>query len=510
MVLYGLYRTHDSLPLASVLLLAPGPAPGAFFMTTTPAITAPVAVAPPQVRTICCIGAGYVGGPTMAVIANRCPDIQVLVVDLNTTRIDAWNHSDLARLPVYEPGLDAVVGRCRGRNLHFSTEVDAAIAAADMVFIAVNTPTKTRGIGAGQASDLRWVEACARQVARSAQGHTIVVEKSTLPVRTAEAVKAILDAAQEPGNGTPPRTFSVLSNPEFLAEGTAISDLEDPDRVLIGGEDSAAIDALAQVYAQWVEPERILCTNLWSSELSKLTANAFLAQRISSINSIAALCEATEADVQEVARAIGADSRIGPKFLKAGPGFGGSCFQKDILNLVYLCRHFGLPEVADYWESVVTLNTWQQHRIAALVVQKLFGTVTGKRIAILGFAFKADTNDTRESPAIRVCCDLLEEGAQLAIFDPKVTPEQIAHDLRQPQAAADGSWIFCSSAEEACVGADAIVLLTEWSSFKALNWQALAGVMRRPGWVFDSRRVADPVEVEASDLRFWRVGLSTP
>ncbi|NDC15464.1 MAG: nucleotide sugar dehydrogenase, partial [Synechococcaceae bacterium WB9_2_170] len=377
------------------------------------------------IRTICCIGAGYVGGPTMAVIADRCPEIQVTVVDLNAARIAAWNDADLSKLPVYEPGLDAVVGRCRGRNLHFSTAVEPAIAAADMVFLSVNTPTKTKGVGAGQASDLRWIEASARQVAACAQGHTIVVEKSTLPVRTAETVQAILAAAQgdvlgDVASGGEPKTFAVLSNPEFLAEGTAIPDLESPDRVLIGGDDAAAIEALAGVYGQWVPQERILRTNLWSSELSKLTANAFLAQRISSINSIAALCEATGADVQEVAHAIGTDSRIGSKFLKAGPGFGGSCFQKDILNLVYLCGHYGLQEVAAYWQSVVELNGWQQHRIARLVVQKLFGTVTGKRIAILGFAFKADTNDTREAPAIRICQDLLEEGAQLAIYDPKV------------------------------------------------------------------------------------------
>ena len=364
----------------------------------------------------------------MAVIADRCPQVQVTVVDLNQARIDAWNDADLSRLPVYEPGLDAVVGRARGRNLTFSTAVEAAIAEADMVFISVNTPTKTKGLGAGQASDLRWVEACARTVAQAATGHTIVVEKSTLPVRTAAAIQAILAAAQQDDQG---RTFSVLSNPEFLAEGTAIADLEAPDRVLIGGDDPAAIDALAGVYGHWVDEPKILRTNLWSSELSKLTANAFLAQRISSINAIAAVCEASGADVREVARAIGTDSRIGPKFLNAGPGFGGSCFQKDILNLVYLSRHFGLPEVADYWESVVQLNTWQQHRISRLVVEKLFGTVTGKRLAVLGFAFKADTNDTREAPAIRICADLLEEGAQLAIHDPKVETAQMARDLNQ-------------------------------------------------------------------------------
>ena len=445
----------------------------------------------------------------MAVIADRCPQVQVTVVDLNQARIDAWNDPDLSRLPVYEPGLDAVVGRARGRNLSFSTGVEAAIADADMVFISVNTPTKTKGLGAGQASDLRWVEACARTVAQAAKGHTIVVEKSTLPVRTAAVIKTILEAASD---GEDQRTFSVLSNPEFLAEGTAIRDLEAPDRVLIGGDDSASMDDLAAIYAHWVPQEQILRTNLWSSELSKLTANAFLAQRISSINSIAAFCEASGADVREVARAIGTDSRIGPKFLNAGPGFGGSCFQKDILNLVYLCRHFGLPEVADYWESVVALNTWQQHRIARLVVQKLFGTVTGKRLAILGFAFKADTNDTREAPAIRICRDLLEEGAQLVIHDPKVKADQMARDLNQePASQVDrlsgiGSWAEAGSVEDAVMGADAVLILTEWQHYRDLNWQALAAQMRKPAWVFDARSVADPAQIKAAGLSLWRVG----
>jgi len=475
----------------------------------------------PQIRNICCIGAGYVGGPTMAVIADRCPNIQVNVVDLNEARIAAWNDPDLSKLPVYEPGLDVVVARARGRNLYFSTEVDAAIAAADMVFISVNTPTKSKGLGAGQASDLRWVEACARQVAQCAKGHTIVVEKSTLPVRTAEAVDLILKAAQrQVVDGEPPISFAVLSNPEFLAEGTAIRDLESPDRVLIGGENADAIQALVEVYRQWVPHEKILLTNLWSSELSKLTANAFLAQRISSINSLAALCEVTGADVREVARAIGSDSRIGSKFLQAGPGFGGSCFQKDILNLVYLCRHFGLPEVADYWENVVALNTWQQHRISRLVVQKLFGTVTGKRLALLGFAFKADTNDTREAPAICIANDLLEEGAQLAIYDPKVDSEQIARDLQllassPPDAQAgptraalsgEGTWWTCSNVAAAVSGADAVLILTEWQQFRQLDWAALAPLMRRPAWVFDARAVVDSDAVRASGLMLWRVG----
>ena len=458
-----------------------------------------------SINSICCMGAGYVGGPTMAVIADRCPGIQVTVVDLNAERIAAWNSPNLKALPVYEPGLDQVVGRARGRNLHFSTEVDATIAAADMIFLSVNTPTKTRGVGAGQASDLRWIEACARQVATAARGHTVVVEKSTLPVRTAETIETILAASQSSVDGES-KSFSVLSNPEFLAEGTAISDLESPDRVLIGGNDSDALDALASIYKHWVPAERILRTNLWSSELSKLTANAFLAQRVSSINSIAALCETTGADVKEVARAIGSDSRIGSRFLKSGPGFGGSCFQKDILNLVYLCRHYGLDEVAEYWDNVVSLNHWQQQRIARLVVQRLFNTVAGKRVALLGFAFKADTNDTRESPAIQIAKDLLEEGARLSIFDPKVSGSQIHHDLDVPAGDGDGSWQQALDPVQACQGADAVLILTEWSQFSTLDWQSIAAVMRRPAWLFDTRAIAETEAARAAGMQVWTVG----
>ena len=454
----------------------------------------------PSIRSICCIGAGYVGGPTMAVVADRCPHIQVTVVDLNEERIGAWNSADLSLLPIYEPGLDEVVGRARGRNLHFTTSVEGAIATADMVFISVNTPTKTHGVGAGQASDLKWIEASARMLAKAATGHTIVVEKSTLPVRTAQAVKSILEA------GPAGKSFAVLSNPEFLAEGSAIRDLENPDRVLIGGESQEAIEALAGIYGHWVAPEKILRTNLWSSELSKLTANAFLAQRISSINSIAALCEATGADVREVANAIGADSRIGPKFLTAGPGFGGSCFQKDILNLVYLCRYYGLEDVASYWDQVVTLNTWQQHRISRLMVNRLFGTISGKRIAVLGFAFKADTNDTRESPAIQVCLDLLEEGACLAIVDPKVREGQISIDLGKPAGQGEGNWQLVDSVEAAAEGADALVLLTEWQQFGQINWPAVAALMRQPAWLFDSRAKADGAAARAAGLNVWTLG----
>ena len=469
------------------------------------------------ITNICCIGAGYVGGPTMAVIADRCPSIEVTVVDINEDRINAWNDADLSKLPVYEPGLDLVINRARGRNLCFSRDVAGAISKADMVFISVNTPTKKKGLGAGKASDLRWVEACAREVASFARGHTIVVEKSTLPVRTAEVIKTILEAAQSSEvNQKNKCSFSVLSNPEFLAEGSAIKDLEEPDRVLIGGDDPLAIESLSKIYSNWVPEEKILRTNIWSSELAKLTANAFLAQRISSINSIGALCEATGADVREVARAIGTDSRIGSKFLDAGPGFGGSCFKKDILNLVYLSRYFGLPEVADFWEGVVQLNTWHQHRISSLIVKKLFGTLSGKKIAILGFAFKANTNDTRESSAIQIAKDLLEEGALLSIHDPKVDLKQIEKDLNLPakkitefynqSSSNEGSWCFYHNLVDACASADAVLILTEWHEYSQIDWKQVAKKMRSPSWVFDARSIVNSGKVIDAGLKFWRVG----
>ena len=422
----------------------------------------------------------------MAKIAQKCAHIDVTVVDINAERIAAWESDEL---PVYEPGLLDVVKEARGRNLFFSTDVDGAIEASDIIFISVNTPTKTYGIGAGKAADLKYVEKCARQIAKVAKSDKIIVEKSTLPVRTAESIKRILDAA---GNG---RKFQVLSNPEFLAEGTAMEDLDSPDRVLIGGETDedgqAAVKALVDVYANWVPQDRIITTNLWSSELSKLTANAFLAQRISSINSISALCEATGADVDEVAFAIGRDSRIGPKFLKSSVGFGGSCFQKDILNLVYLCNHFGLPEVADYWESVVEMNDYQKRRLSRRIVSSLFNTVSGKRIAILGFAFKKDTNDTRESAAIYVCRDLLEEGANLAIHDPKVSPEHIYRDLGLDPDSKQIS--IHEDPYSASRGAHAIALLTEWDAFRMENtdYARIAEEMEKPAFFFDGRNLTD-------------------
>lgn len=443
---------------------------------------------------ICCIGAGYVGGPTMAMIANKCPDIDVHVVDINQARVDAWN-SDV--LPVYEPGLFDIVAAARGRNLRFTTHVDQAIRDADIIFISVNTPTKTFGVGAGRAANLEYIEKCARRIAEASHGHKIVVEKSTLPVRTAEAVKRILSSA---GNGA---TFDVLSNPEFLAEGTAVEDLLRPDRVLIGGESEGAIQKLVDVYARWVDRKRILTTNLWSSELSKLTANAFLAQRVSSINAISALCEVTGADVDEVAAAIGTDSRIGPKFLRASVGFGGSCFQKDILNLVYLCEHFGLHEVAAYWEQVVRMNDYQKARFARNIVKTMFNTVSGKRIAIWGFAFKKDTNDTRESAAIHVCRDLLREQAIVNIYDPKVSDEQVRNDLRDVMSNSHGELSaydrnlieknvhVAPSMAAAASGAHAIAVLTEWDEFKKADFAAIHASMQKPAFLFDGRNILD-------------------
>ena len=420
----------------------------------------------------------------MAMIAHKCEAHTVTVVDINEARIAAWNSDNL---PIYEPGLDEVVKAARGKRLFFSTDVDTAIREADMIFMSVNTPTKTYGVGAGRAADLRYIEKCARKIAEVSEGDKIVVEKSTLPVRTAESIKTILESNAKG------RNFQILSNPEFLAEGTAITDLENPDRVLVGGDPSpegqAAIQKLVDVYATWVPREKILTTNLWSSELSKLTANAFLAQRISSINAISALCEATGANVDEVAHSIGTDSRIGPKFLKSSVGFGGSCFQKDILNLVYLCEHFGLPEVAAYWNGVIEMNDYQKHRFGRRVISTLFNTVADKKIAVLGFAFKKDTNDTRESAAIYVCGDLLEEQANVAIYDPKVSESQIRDDLN---VSADfAALTVCADAYEACKDAHAVLILTEWDEFKALDFQRIHDSMQQPAFLFDGRNLLD-------------------
>lgn len=424
----------------------------------------------------------------MAMIAKKCPDVRVVVVDVDASRVAAWN-SD--QLPIYEPGLDEIVKSARGRNLFFSTDVDAGIRDSEIVFVSVNTPTKSYGMGAGSASDLTNVELCARRIAGAARSSKIVVEKSTLPVRTAESLKRVLHA-----NSTAHK-FEILSNPEFLAEGTAVADLENPDRVLIGGDVSesgeVAVKKLVDIYARWVPRERILTTNVWSSELSKLVSNALLAQRISSVNALSALCEATGADIDEVAFAAGRDSRIGSKFLKASVGFGGSCFQKDILNLVYLCRHYGLPEVADYWQQVVHVNDWQKSRFVQRIVRTMFNTIAGKRIAVLGFAFKKDTNDTRESAAIDVCRALLAERAQIAIFDPKVSAEAVLKDL----SAATGldperltGRVHCErDAYTAADAADAIVVLTEWDEFRSLDFRRVYDSMKKPAFAFDGRNI---------------------
>ncbi|MEY3948716.1 MAG: UDP-glucose 6-dehydrogenase [Verrucomicrobiota bacterium] len=450
----------------------------------------------PLVKKIVCIGAGYVGGPTMAVIADRCPDIDVTVLDLNEARIAAWNSEDL---PVYEPGLAEVVSRARGRNLRFVGQAEGAayVAAADAVFISVNTPTKTEGEGAGKASDLRYVESCARFIAAHAKGHTIVIEKSTMPVRAADRIKSILATAR------PGVTFDILSNPEFLAEGTAIRDLEEPDRVLIGGERPESIAALAEIYRRWVPAERILSTGLWSAELSKLVANAFLAQRVSSINSISALCEVTGADVEEVASVIGTDSRIGPKFLRASVGFGGSCFQKDLLSLIYISESYGLTEVAAYWQQVVDLNQWQKRRFAdqiAAPIATAEGSLRGRRIAILGFAFKKDTNDVRETPAMDVCRRLLARGATLAVHDYRVTPESVRSEL-----GAQGVEV-AATPEAALAGADGVAVLTEWSAYATLDWARLAGRLKVGAVIHDGRNIVDATAVRRAGLTLRSIG----
>ena len=421
-------------------------------------------------KKILCIGAGYVGGPTMAVIADRCPQYQITVVDLNEKRIAAWNS---AELPIYEPGLEEVVARCRNRNLFYSTDIPKGIREADIIFVSVNTPTKTFGCGAGRAADLQYLEKTARAIVEYADEGKIVVEKSTLPVRTAQAMSRILHSNPKG------LKFQIISNPEFLAEGTAINDLENPDRVLIGGmetpEGQRAIEEVVAIYANWVPRERIITTNLWSSELTKLVSNALLAQRVSSVNSISALCEKTEANINEVTAAAGRDSRIGAKFLKASIGFGGSCFKKDILNLVYLCGYYGLPEVAEYWEQVVRMNDYQARRFVGNMLAAMFNTVADKKIAILGFAFKANTGDTRESPAIAVCCQLLEEHARLRIHDPKALG-----NARLDLEDTEGDISYCEDPYDAVKGAHAIALLTEWDSFRKLDFRRIYDLMESP------------------------------
>lgn len=442
---------------------------------------------------ICCMGAGYVGGPTMAVIAANCPKVRVCVVDLNQKQIDAWNSSNL---PIYEPGLPEVVDKCRGKNLFFSTDIDAEIKAADIIFISVNTPTKTMGIGAGRAANVKNCELCARKIADVSDSDKIVVEKSTVPVRTAQAVRRVLEC-NEKG-----LKFQVLSNPEFLAEGTAIPDLMKPDRVLIGGVQSPegikAAATLVSVYANWVPKEQILTTNLWSSELSKLVANAFLAQRVSSINSISALCEATGANVSEITRAVGMDARIGKRFLNSSIGFGGSCFQKDILNLVYLCETYGLNECAEYWNQVIVMNNYQKKRFSEKMVSSMFNTVTGKKIAILGYAFKKDTGDVRETPSMFVVRDLVMEQAKIHVYDPQVSREDMWGEMNYTcnlsetsHPGLEAAVTTSTDAYAACDGAHALAVLTEWDEFKDLDFKRIYKNMAKPAFVFDGRNILD-------------------
>jgi len=458
-----------------------------------------------RLHNICCIGAGYVGGPTCATIALRCPHVKVTIVDLNEARIAAWNSDDL---PIYEPGLDEVVKQCRGKNLFFSTDVKGAIQEADIIFASVNTPTKVLGVGAGRAADLRFIESVGRTIAECANRAKIIIEKSTVPVKTAEALQRVVTANAKNTGG---HRFWILSNPEFLAEGTAMKDLANPDRVLIGGpttkEGVEAAGVLANIYANWVPRDRILTTNLWSSELSKLVANAMLAQRVSSMNAISQLCEKTGADVQEVSRAIGADSRIGPKFLGASVGFGGSCFQKDILNLVYICESEGLHEVAKYWQMVVDMNEHQKRTFTSNIISTLFNTVTRKKIAVLGFAFKKDTGDVRETPAINVCNMLLQDGAIVNVYDPKVKREDALTEFKYHNMTVDESrFVFHKSAAEAVDGAHALVILTEWDEFKMLPYHEFYATMMKPAFVFDGRSILNHALLEEIGFEVHAIG----
>ncbi|HCE43762.1 MAG TPA: nucleotide sugar dehydrogenase [Lentisphaeria bacterium] len=447
-------------------------------------------------KNILCIGAGYVGGPTMAVIASKCPDYKVTVADIDEKRINAWN-SD--KLPIYEPGLSELVRNVRGKRLFFTTDIAKGIKDAGIIFVSVNTPTKTFGEGAGKAADLQYWEKTARAIVEHAEDNKIVIEKSTLPLRAAEAMHRILHS------NTKGLDFDVISNPEFMAEGTAIDDMQNPDRVLIGGMETAsgrkAVERIVEIYAHWVPRERILSTNVWSSELSKLVANAMLAQRISSINSISALCEKTDANINEVAKAVGMDSRIGPKFLKASVGFGGSCFKKDILNLVYLCEYYGLPEVAAYWEEVVKINDFQERRFVKNIVKNMFNTVAGKKIAVFGFAFKADTGDTRESPAIYVSRMLLDEKAELAICDPEAL-DNAKRDLADDK----GKFEFVNDPYKCARNSHAVLILTEWSEFRKLDYRKIYASMEKPAFIFDGRNLLDHKELFKIGFNVFPIG----
>lgn len=466
-----------------------------------------------EINKICCIGAGYVGGPTMAVMALKCPHINFTVVDLNQEKINLWNHENVEKIPVYEPGLSEIVAKVRNKNLFYSTEIESAIIDSQMIFIAVGTPTKIYGTGKGMASDLTYVEQCARTIAEVSFSDKIIVEKSTLPVRTADTLKSVLTTNEN-------CNFDIISNPEFLAEGTAVKDMLNPDRILIGGEETIrgkkAIKSLVDIYSNWIPNNKILTTNLWSSELSKLVANAFLAQRISSINSISALCEQTEADVKEVAKAIGSDSRIGNKFLNSSVGFGGSCFKKDVLNLVYICKKYGLNQVADYWMSVIEMNQYQRSRFTKKIISSLFDNVNQKILTIFGWSFKKDTNDSRESASIYVSSQLLEEGAFLKVYDPKVSSNSILFDLKILFEAKNYSQKeiqkilkrveVMNEPYEAVVSSHAIAILTEWDEFKNLDYHRIYNLMEKPSHVFDGRKILCKETIENIGFNFFEIG----
>jgi len=463
-----------------------------------------------NIKNICCIGAGYVGGPTMSVLAYKCPDIKVTLVDLNQEKINQWNDPDVSKIPIYEPLLSEIVAETRGRNLFFSTDIEKGIIEADMIFISVNTPTKTYGEGRGMAADLKYIELAARQIAKLSISNKIIVEKSTLPVRTANSLKDIFD-----NNSKANVKFQILSNPEFLAEGTAVQDLLNPDRVLIGGDVSTeegnnAIQTLCAIYERWIDKNKILTTNIWSSELSKLIANAFLAQRVSSINAVSELCEKTQADINEIASAIGMDSRIGNKFLTASVGFGGSCFQKDVLSLVYIAQSYGLDQVAEYWKQVIKMNDYQKKRFSRNIVQKLYNTISDKKIAFLGWAFKKDTNDTRESAAIYVADNLLYERANIAVYDPKVAENQIYFDLdylnSRSQEENKKRLKVVDDPYKAVENAHAIAILTEWEEFKTYDWNRIYNSMLKPAFVFDGRNLLDKDKLEKIGFVYQGIG----
>ncbi len=460
-----------------------------------------------KIKNICCIGAGYVGGPTMAVIAQKNPDITVTVVDINEKRIAAWNSNNFDELPIYEPGLSDVVKQTRGRNLFFSTDVNSTIINSEMIFISVNTPTKTSGEGKGFAADLKYIELCANQIAEVSKTDKIVVEKSTVPVRTSEKIKEILKFNNKNVD------FQILSNPEFLAEGTAMRDLQIPDRVIIGGDNTKkgeeAIQSLVNIYSSWVPKKNILTTNLWSSELSKLTANAFLAQRISSINSLSELCEETGADIQEVAKAIGMDSRIGSSFLKTSVGFGGSCFQKDILNLVYISRSLGLEKVANYWEQVLIINKHQRDRFAKKIHSLINKESLNKNVCILGWAFKKDTNDTRESAAIYVTNYLIKSNINLNVYDPKVKESQIYFDLNYINSNDINnrqSVSVYNTPLDCITSTNVIAILTEWDKFKYYDWEKIYKKMNKPAYIFDGRNILDKEKIESIGFNYIGLG----